>query len=212
MNSWLSSSYLTYAIGLLAQLFFSARLLIQWFKSEKEKKIMTPEIFWEFSLIAAFLLFIYGWLRHDFAIILGQTITYFIYIRNMYFQKSWQKIHSILRIFILSFPVIILVLSIKNHQNLINQLFKNQNIPPLLIIWGSLGQVIFTLRFVYQWLYSERIKKSRLPITFWVISLIGSAMILSYAVYRKDPILFLGQSVGFIIYFRNIIIGKRELK
>jgi lipid-A-disaccharide synthase-like uncharacterized protein len=130
----------------------------------------------------------------------------------MYFQKSWQKIHSILRIFILSFPVIILVLSIKNHQNLINQLFKNQNIPPLLIIWGSLGQVIFTLRFVYQWLYSERIKKSRLPITFWVISLIGSAMILSYAVYRKDPILFLGQSVGFIIYFRNIIIGKRELK
>jgi lipid-A-disaccharide synthase-like uncharacterized protein len=79
-------------------------------------------------------------------------------------------------------------------------------------VWGSVAQVVFTFRFIYQWIYSEKIKRSHLPIGFWLLSLVGSLMILTYAIIRKDPILFLGQLFGSIIYARNIMISKKESK
>jgi len=209
MSDWLSYKYFVYIIGFTAQILFSARLLLQWIKSEKVKKVLTPELFWQFSLIASFLLFIYGWLRDDFAIMLGQSLTYFIYIRNMQLQGSWIKLPKIIRVFLLAFPFIIAIYSFNNNQIDVERLFKNEDIPVNLLLWGSVGQVIFTLRFVYQWIYSERRKESSLPMGFWTLSLIGSLMILSYAIIRKDPVLFIGQLFGFIIYIRNILIGLK---
>ena len=94
------STWLIYSIGFLAQLLFSSRLLIQWIQSEKVKKVVTPILFWQLSLLASFLLFIYGWFRDDFAIMLGQVLTYFIYIRNLQLQGSWQKLHKFFRVFL----------------------------------------------------------------------------------------------------------------
>ncbi len=85
-----------YSIGFLAQILFSGRLLVQWILSEKNNRIITPSLFWFLSLIAAFLLFIYGYLRDDFAIMLGQSLTYYIYIRNLHFQGEWKKIKVLL--------------------------------------------------------------------------------------------------------------------
>lgn len=81
-----------------------------------------------------------------------------------------------------------------------------------MIILGSAGQVIFTLRFVYQWIYSMRRNESLLPLGFWIISLVGSGIIAIYGVIRVDPILILGQSVGFVAYTRNIALYRKELK
>ena len=64
-----------YVIGFLAQVFFSARILLQWILSERAKKVISPAIFWQLSIVGSYLLFVYGWLRDDFAIILGQIIT-----------------------------------------------------------------------------------------------------------------------------------------
>ena len=208
MKEWLSGNIFVYIIGLLAQIFFSSRLLVQWLLSEKAKKVVNPSIFWIFSLIAAILLFIYGYLRNDFAIILGQTLTYFIYIRNMQLKGLWHN--KIISAILLFLPVIFILFSLFNYKMEYNDFFKNKNIPVLLLMWGSLGQIIFTFRFVYQWIYSEIKRKSVLPLGFWLISLIGSMMILSYAIIRKDPILFLGQSFGAFVYLRNILIGKKE--
>jgi len=72
------------------------------------------------------------------------------------------------------------------------------------MIWGIIGQVTFTFRFVYQWIYSEKKGQSCLPLGFWIISIIGSIMILSYAIYRMDPVLFIGQGFGIVVYARNI--------
>ncbi len=199
-----------YLIGLSAQILFSARLLVQWIQSEKVKKVLTPELFWELSLAASFLLFLYGWLRDDFAIMLGQSLTYFIYIRNMQLQGSWKKMPKLIRFFILIFPLIIVFYSYNNNQIDINRLFKNENISTGLLIWGIIAQIIFTLRFVYQWIISEKHKESKLPSGFWILSLIGSSMILTYAVLRRDPVLFIGQIFGFVVYLRNIIIGLKE--
>ena len=94
----------------------------------------------------------------------------------------------------------------------IDRLFRNSEIPFKLLLWGSIGQVIFTFRFVYQWMYSELKKESSLPLGFWLLSLVGSLMILSYAIIRKDPVLFVGQLFGFVIYSRNSYLILRNPK
>jgi len=209
-SGWLSYGLFVYMIGFSAQILFSARLLVQWIQSEKVKKVLTPELFWELSLMASFLLFVYGWLRDDFAIMLGQSITYFIYIRNMQLQGSWRKVPYFLQIFLWIFPALIVLYAYNNNTMDMLRLFKNEDIPLLLLLWGSIGQILFTFRFVYQWVYSERMKESNLPLGFWILSLTGSFMILSYAIFRKDPVLLLGQLFGFIIYTRNIMIGVKK--
>lgn len=71
------------AIGAMAQVFFSARVLVQWILSERAHKVLSPSLFWVLSLAGAYLLCIYGWLRHDFAIVMGQFVSYYVYLWNL---------------------------------------------------------------------------------------------------------------------------------
>jgi lipid-A-disaccharide synthase-like uncharacterized protein len=203
------SSWQIYSIGFAAQILFSGRLFIQWFISEKNKKVLTPSVFWKLSLIASFLLFVYGYLRNDFSIMLGQAITYFIYIRNLQLQGEWKRLPKFLQIFLFLFPVLIVIYSYNNNTYDIQKLLFNEAIPLWLLTLGITAQIIFNLRFLYQWIYSERMKESVLPLGFWFLSLIGSAMILVYAIIRKDPVLFLGHIMGILIYIRNIILSRK---
>jgi lipid-A-disaccharide synthase-like uncharacterized protein len=76
---------------------------------------------------------------------------------------------------------------------------------------GLIGQFFFTMRFLVQWIYSERKKQSLVPVSFWIFSLLGSFTLLTYALYRQDPVFILGQSCGFLIYSRNLhLIHKRK--
>lgn len=63
-----------------------------------------------------------------------------------------------------------------------------------------------------QWFYSEKRKESSLPLGFWLLSLAGSLLILIYAIFRKDPVLLVGHSLGVFLYLRNILILKSEFK
>lgn len=198
------SNWVIFGIGFLAQGLFSARLIIQWIVSERQKKVLTPSLFWKISLLAAFLLFIYGYLRNDFAIMLGQTLTYFIYIRNLQLQSEWQKSPKILRLFLWIFPVLIGIYFFNNQTYDLNNLFSKEEMPVWLLFLGIVSQLIFNFRFVYQWIYSERKKESSLPLFFWIMSLTGSLLIVIYAIFRADPVLFIGQIAGSIIYSRNI--------
>ena len=204
------TSWQIYSIGFAAQILFSARLLLQWIASEKQKKVLTPSSFWKVSLFASFLLFVYGYLRSDFSIMLGQGLTYFIYIRNMQLQKEWYRMSRWLRIFLYLFPFILLVYSYNNNTYDIQRLFFNEEIPLWLLYLGSGAQVIFTFRFIYQWIYSEKIKESVLPLGFWMLSFTGASLILVYAILRKDPVLFVGHFLGSIIYIRNMILMRKD--
>ncbi|REG87674.1 lipid-A-disaccharide synthase N-terminal domain-containing protein [Winogradskyella sediminis] len=195
--------WIIYSIGFLAQILFSSRLIIQWITSEKQRKVSSPKAFWVLSLIASFLLFIYGYLRLDFAIMLGQSLTYFIYIRNLQLQGQWQKLPKIIQYLLFIVPILIVVFYYNNNKIDIELLFQNEAIPNWLLALGIVAQVIFTLRFVYQWIYSERQKTSLLPLGFWILSLIGASLILTYAIIRKDPVLFIGHIFGMVIYARN---------
>lgn len=203
------ASWLVYSLGFVAQGLFSSRIFLQWIISERHKKVLTPKLFWEISLFASCLLFVYGYLRDDFAIMLGQVITYFIYIRNIQLENEWTKFPVFIRWLIYLFPAIILVYGFNNNVTDRINLFNNEDIPLSLMILGIVSQVLFTLRFVYQWLYSEAKKESLLPLGFWLLSLIGSLLIFIYAIFRLDPVLFIGHLSGIIIYSRNIFLLKR---
>lgn len=205
------SNWIVYSIGFLAQFLFSGRLFLQWILSEKSKRIITPAIFWKISLLASFLLFVYGHLRNDFAIMLGQALTYYIYIRNLQLQGEWQKSPKWLRIFLYIFPVFIVIYAYNNGEYDVENLFNNDAIPLWLLILGIVSQIIFTLRFIYQWWYSEKTKTSALPVGFWRMSVTGAALILTYAIFREDPVLFVGHIAGMVIYIRNIFIWKKQV-
>lgn len=204
------NQYLIFAIGFLAQILFSARLLVQWISSEKAGRVLSPLLFWQLSILASFLLVLYGILRHDLAIILGQAVTYGIYIRNLYYHGFWKKILIPVQILIIAFPILAICWLINGETYNLQKIIGNKDISFALMLWGLVGQVVFTFRFVLQWFYSEKEKQSVLPIDFWIFSIIGSIMVLSYAIIRRDPVLFVGQLFGFVVYFRNTLLWWRQ--
>ncbi len=202
--------WVIYSTGFAAQAMFSMRTIYQWLASERIKKVIAPRFFWQISLFASFLLFVYGYMREDFAIILGQTLTYFIYIRNIQLIGSWKKFPPLSRYFFFAIPLLIVFYSATNDQNDIEKLLINHNIPTWLFILGMFAHVLFTFRFIYQWICSEQKKISVLPMGFWLISLSGSLLILTYGIFRKDPVLIAGHLFGSIFYIRNLILLNRN--
>lgn len=201
---------LIYTIGFLAQSLFFTRSVVQWLMSERYKRVVSPTIFWVFSLMGSILQFIYGIFRIDFSIILGQLITYYIYIWNLNIKGFWKKLSYFIKIPIFLLPVFALIYLLHDVGAFFAGFLHNKNIPMNLLIFGSAGQIIFSLRFIYQWYQSYLLKKSVLSVGFWVISIIGSGIIFIYGVIRRDPVLILAQSFGCIAYIRNIIIHKKQ--
>lgn len=78
------------------------------------------------------------------------------------------------------------------------------------LIIGFIGQIMFSTRFLIQWIASEKAKKSIIPFSFWIFSLLGSTFLFIYAVYRRDPVFILGQAPNLLIYSRNIYLIKKE--
>ena len=74
---------------------------------------------------------------------------------------------------------------------------------------GFIGQAMFGARMLIQWVISEKKKASVIPVAFWWLSLGGATILLSYAIYRRDPVFIAGQSFGFIVYIRNLILLRR---
>ncbi|MFQ5685870.1 MAG: lipid-A-disaccharide synthase N-terminal domain-containing protein [Candidatus Scalindua sp.] len=82
----------------------------------------------------------------------------------------------------------------------------------LWMCFGFVGQLLFGSRFFIQWIVSERKKESVIPLAFWYLSIGGSAILLSYAIHRKDPVFILGQCTGLFIYFRNLVLIHKKKK
>jgi lipid-A-disaccharide synthase-like uncharacterized protein len=80
------------------------------------------------------------------------------------------------------------------------------------ILLGFVAQALFTMRFVVQWLASERAKRSVVPVAFWFFSLGGGTLLLVYAIQRQDPVFIAGQGMGLFIYIRNLWLIAAERK
>ncbi|CAG0975690.1 lipid-A-disaccharide synthase N-terminal domain-containing protein [Geobacter sp.] len=80
------------------------------------------------------------------------------------------------------------------------------------LVVGFLGQALFTMRFVVQWLQSERMRRSVVPEAFWYFSIFGGLTLLTYSIHRRDPVFIVGQASGLFIYLRNLYFILRERK
>lgn len=81
------------------------------------------------------------------------------------------------------------------------------------VIWliiGFVGQGLFFMRFLVQWVHSERAKRSLVPVTFWYFSVVGGAITLAYAIHKQDPVFIAGSSIGMLVYLRNLYFIFRE--
>ena len=77
-------------------------------------------------------------------------------------------------------------------------------------IIGFVGQGVFTARFLVQWIASEKKRDSVVPIAFWWLSILGGSQLLVYAIHRQDPVFIVGQSLGMVIYARNLMLVSRK--
>lgn len=80
------------------------------------------------------------------------------------------------------------------------------------VVIGLAGQALFSARFLYQWIASEKRKESVIPLGFWYLSLGGSLVLLSYAIHRRDPVFILGQAFGSFVYIRNLVLIARKTR
>ncbi|MDD5584866.1 MAG: lipid-A-disaccharide synthase N-terminal domain-containing protein [Candidatus Omnitrophica bacterium] len=87
---------------------------------------------------------------------------------------------------------------------------KLSTIELLWFIVGFAGQAFFSLRFFVQWIASEKKKESIIPVSFWYFSIGGGLVLLAYSIYRKDPVFIAGQSLGVLIYARNLYFIHRK--
>ena len=78
------------------------------------------------------------------------------------------------------------------------------------VVVGLAGQLMFSMRFLIQWISSERARKSVMPVAFWYFSIAGGAILLAYAIWRHDPVFVLGQAMGVFIYLRNLWLIRAE--
>ncbi|HTE28812.1 MAG TPA: lipid-A-disaccharide synthase N-terminal domain-containing protein [Chryseolinea sp.] len=200
--------YWIFGLGFFAQSLFGMRILVQWWIAEKKQHAVSPTLFWMFSLAGAALFLVYGVLRHDVVIILGQLVAYFIYIRNLQLKGVWSKFGRLFQIAILTFPGAMIVWIITKHLRF-DALSFGWN---AMLVIGIVGQLLLNFRFIYQLYYSEKHKASLLPIGFWWMSLIGSLMVLAYAAYKRDPVLIVAQGLAIVPYIRNIVLSNRSVK
>jgi lipid-A-disaccharide synthase-like uncharacterized protein len=80
----------------------------------------------------------------------------------------------------------------------------------LWLAFGFFGQLLFSMRFAVQWYRSERAGRSVIPVEFWYLSLAGSSVLLTYAIYRRDPVFIVAQLGGVFVYVRNLVLLRRE--
>ena len=194
-----------YLLGLVAMGVYGSRILIQWYLSEKHHRVESPGIYWVLSSLGAVLLYVYGWLRKDLSIIVGESLGYYVYMWNISILGLYKKVPRIVIFLQAIFPLVILGLIIKDFPVFVDTFLHNEYVPLGLLLFGIAGQVTYEIRSIYQLVYSYRRHESVLPLGHWVLAVIGSVMIITYGLIRHDWVLAVGQ---FSIFFsiRNLMI------
>jgi lipid-A-disaccharide synthase-like uncharacterized protein len=197
-------------VGLLAQVAFSARFLVQWLLSERARRSLLPVHFWIFSVLGAVLLLAYAAHQRDAVIALGQLVGLAIYLRNIELVQRAAQGRAIGFLWPwLGLAGLALAVGLFSHGAPVTKTAV-ERAEPLWFALGFLGQTLFTGRFVVQLHASERAQASVNPVQFWYLSLSGSLLLLAYALHTGDAVIILGQSFGLIVYLRNLALIRKQ--
>lgn len=183
-------------IGWVGQGAYFGRSMLQWLASERARRSLLPSGFWSLSVAGALFMLVYAAYRNDGVIFLGQAVNLGIYLRN-WRLASMATPHTLkLRTLRLLFLAMALALMTAMGVSL-----GLDHSPWMLVGW--VGQFIFLTRFPIQWWDAERRGRVELPLLFWQTSLVGSLLLLAYALWRRDPVIAVSQAIGLLTYGRN---------
>lgn len=197
------AKYWVYGLGFFSQFLFGIRMLVQWYLSEKEGKIVSPAIFWQLSLVAGFLFMLYGIFQNDFVIILGQGLSYVISLRNLHLEGAWKSMPWSFRVGAIVIPLATVLWLFLGSTGVSTEFHWNNFLHPIVFV-GTMGQILLNGRFIYQWYYAEKTKTADLPIGFWLMTAFGSVLVVIYALFPFEPVLLFAQGLGLIASIRNI--------
>lgn len=209
INPLSGSEILIYLLGFFAQALFGARTVVQWVQSERAGRVVSPTWFWIFSLCGSAFFLVYGLIRQDVIILFGQTISFYIYIRNLQLKQVWNKLHRSLRWIIFPLPFVLMVWAWLIAPQRFQNIFTETNFASVALLLGGAGQLLLNFRYIYQWYFSEKAQQSLLPLGFWVISAVASLMVVYYGIIHNEPVLLVAQGMGFVVYLRNIWFALR---
>lgn len=196
------------ATGFAAQGFFSARFLAQWISSERAGRSILPVHFWYLSVAGSVLLLAYAVYRRDPVIAAGQMVGLGIYLRNLEFIRLELKGY-IARYWSLLWLSLVVAAALFGYHFGPDSAMRKLLLDDFWTLFGFVGQMVFTGRFVLQWWATERARRSVLPPAFWYMSILGSLMLLAYAMAMLDPVIILGQFMGMVVYTRNLVLLRR---
>jgi lipid-A-disaccharide synthase-like uncharacterized protein len=186
-------------------LFFS-RFLIQWIASEKAGKPVAPQIFWWLSLGAAVIFTLYMWHEDEQALMFTFLATTLIYVRNLFLTGKESKTLGPIPAMFVAAGIVWLVFRgqqdapLKPEIEALSQAWKNV---------AFVGATLWASRFVLQWWLSERRGVSHFPISFWIVSLMGNALLLPYAIKVGNVPVVIGMSFSPIVQVRNLVLAAR---
>jgi lipid-A-disaccharide synthase-like uncharacterized protein len=193
--------------GAAAQGAFFLRMVVQWLASEREHRSVVPKAFWYLSFAGGAALFVYAVHRREPVFALGQAVGLFIYARNL------MLIHGGRRGAAAAAAAVVIPALGAGAYAVGGAPTAGESHALGSAAWLAVGlaaQSFFFLRFLVQWLTSERRRRSVVPPSFWYLSLAGGLMLSAYAVRRAEPVFLAGQLAGVFIYLRNIMLVRGE--
>lgn len=210
-----------YPFGLLANLFFTLRFIVQWFQSERKKESVIPRSFWILSLSANLIMVAHAFIQLQFPICLIQTLSGVIAWRNLNLMGSKPRtLRTTLCLMggsALTITTLFILQGVLSHSHawmrsptLPWQESTNQPVSWIWHLFGLGGMVLFASRFWIQWWLAERKKQSVVGPSFWWISLCGASLSLSYFIKLNDFINVLSYSLALIPYIRNLALAKKK--
>ncbi len=196
LASWLA------VLGWSGNAFYFSRFLVQWWLSEKAGRSLAPPIFWWLSWLGAACLGCYAFLKGDGPMLVGYSLTFVIYGRNLSIQHMGPRAGRL-------GPIPALALAAAGAAAVIY--FgaipsKDNAAPRLWLAIAFCGQIIFTSRFIVQWFATERTGKVDFPVSFWWMSLVGNIALLAYSIRIADPVFIAAFAMGPLVQIRNLML------
>jgi len=182
------------AIGVVGQGFFGARVIYQWVASERAGQAIVPRGYWGLSLTGGVLVLTYAVCKHDavyvMSVLPGAVIAY-LNMRIRRKSSRWKLV-----------PWAVAFLAL-----VVWAAWRRPPLgTPLWAVIGLIGTVLWGTRHVFQWWVSERKGVPTLPVSFYLISLVGSLFLLAYACSKADPVMIVGYAFNFVPYTRLLLL------
>lgn len=194
-------------VGWMGNAFYFTRFLIQWIHSERAGESVAPTLFWWFSVCGAASLGSYAYWIGDTPLVLGYTITFVIYVRNLTIVHLGARAGRLgfvptLGLALAAAAVLIYLAAGREVEDQAQRAW---------IAVGFVGQAVFSSRFVVQWYASERRGDAHFTRAFWWLSLVGNVLLLAYVIHRGDLVFIAGFFLGPFVQVRNLMLSRAKV-